>query len=133
MRFVVMAATIVVLAALGARAQDAEIRGVIAKQFQSFELDDFATAFTFASPKLQSFFQTPDNFGRMIAQGYSMVLGPSAVEYLGLRAEGEVYWQTVQITDDSGRFHLLEYQMLETQSGWRINGVQLMNLPAGSV
>ena len=117
MRFVVMAATIVVLTALGARAQDAEIRGVITKQFQSFELEDFATAFTFASPKLQSFFQTPDTFGRMIAQGYPMVLGPSAVEYLGLRAEGEVYWQTVQITDDSGRFHRQPHRLGDPAAG----------------
>lgn len=133
MKFIVLAAAIVVLTALGARAQENEIRGVIAKQFQSFETIDFATAFTFASPTLQSFFQTPENFGRMVTQGYPMVLGPLAVKYLGLRQEGEAYWQTVQITDANGQYHYLEYQMLETQGGWRINRVQFMNVPAGSV
>jgi len=30
------------------------------------------------------------------------------------------------VTDQAGRTHLLDYQMVETAQGWQINGVQLL-------
>ncbi len=30
------------------------------------------------------------------------------------------------ITDQQGRTHLLDYQMVQTAEGWQINGVQLL-------
>ncbi|WP_299417595.1 DUF4864 domain-containing protein [uncultured Sulfitobacter sp.] len=129
----VMAAVLVAAGALGAQAQDADIRGTINQQFEAFKLDDFATAFTFASPSLQNFFQTPENFGRMVTQGYPMVWRPAQVDYLELRQEGSTYWQKVQITDVDGRLHYLEYRMQQTPEGWRINGVQILDAPGASV
>lgn len=133
MRTWIYAAVMVLSAAMGAQAQDAEIRGTITQQFEAFKADDFATAFTFASPSLQGFFQTPENFGRMVTQGYPMVWRPADVAYLELREEGGTYWQKVQITDAKGRVHYLEYRMMQTPEGWRISGVQILDAPGASV
>ena len=65
MKTVLLAAVLTVASTLGAFAQDTEIRGVISEQFEAFKADDFAKAFTFASPALQSFFMSSENFGRM--------------------------------------------------------------------
>ncbi len=133
MKAMVLAAALSVLGAVSAWAQGAEIQGTINRQFDAFKADDFVTAFTFASPTLQKFFQTPQNFGRMVTQGYPMVWRPAQVRYLDLRQEGGVYWQKVQITDQKGAYHLLEYRMTETPEGWRINGVQILDAPDASV
>lgn len=133
MKTVLFAAAVVVAGALGAQAQDAEIRGTINQQFEAFKADDFATAFSFASPNLQTFFGSPQNFGRMVTQGYPMVWRPTAVDYLELREEDGIYWQKVQITDQKGRFHVLEYRMSQTPEGWRINGVQILDAPGAAV
>ena len=133
MKTVFLAAALVAVTALGADAQDAEIRGTISQQFEAFKADDFATAFTFASPSLQQFFQSPQNFGRMVTQGYPMVWRPAAVDYLELREEDGAFFQKVQITDTKGRFHVLEYRMMQTPEGWRINGVQILEAGGASV
>ncbi|WP_299152281.1 DUF4864 domain-containing protein [uncultured Tateyamaria sp.] len=107
-------------------AQGTEIEAVIGSQIEAFEADDFAGAFAFASPSIQGIFRTPENFGRMVTQGYPMVWRPAEVTYLGLRQEDGAYWQTVRIVDGDGAVHLLDYRMLETRDGWKINGVQLL-------
>lgn len=133
MKTVLLAAAFVAVTALGAHAQDAEIRGTITQQFEAFKADDFATAFTFASPSLQQFFQNPQNFGRMVTQGYPMVWRPAAVDYLELREEEGAFFQKVQITDEKGRFHVLEYRMMQTPEGWRIAGVQVLEAGGAAV
>ncbi|MGJ8597267.1 DUF4864 domain-containing protein [Sulfitobacter sp.] len=133
MKTVFLAAAFVAVTSLGAHAQDAEIRGTITQQFEAFKADDFAAAFTFASPTLQQFFQSPQNFGRMVTQGYPMVWRPAAVEYLDLREEDGAFFQKVQITDAKGRFHVLEYRMMQTPQGWRIGGVQILEAGGAAV
>jgi len=133
MRILVLAAAIAVIGAIGAQAQDSDIRNTISRQFEAFKVDDFTTAFTFASPTLQQFFQSPENFGRMVTQGYPMVWRPADVTYLELREEGGTFWQRVQITDTDGRTHYLEYRMIETPEGWRISGVQILDAPGAAV
>ena len=129
MKTVILAAAFAFSAVFDAQAQEADIRGTIDRQFEAFKLDDFATAFGFASPSLQRFFMTPENFGRMVTQGYPMVWRPADVAYLELREEDGTFWQKVQITDDKGRVHYLEYRMQQTEAGWRINGVQILDAP----
>lgn len=133
MKTVFFAVAFVVVTVLGAQAQDADIRGTISRQFEAFKADDFATAFTFASPTLQQFFQSPQNFGRMVTQVYPMVWRPAAVDYLELREEDGTYHQKVQITDAKGRFHILEYRMMQTSEGWRISGVQILEAGGAAV
>jgi len=107
-------------------ARNTVIESVIQNQITALKADDFATAFTYASPTIKGIFQTADNFGAMVAQGYPMVHKPGAVRMLELRRVAGNLWQRVMITDQGGRTHLLDYMMIETPEGWQINAVQLL-------
>lgn len=107
-------------------AQEEPIRKTIQNQLDALQKDDYVTAFGFASPTIKGMFGTPDTFGMMVRQGYPMVHRPGAVRMLDLREVAGNLWQRVMITDQQGRTHLLDYQMVETADGWQINGVQLL-------
>ncbi|MFC4669782.1 DUF4864 domain-containing protein [Seohaeicola nanhaiensis] len=129
MRQFLIALLFLVGPALPVMAQTAEIEGTISSQIEAFKADDFGRAFTFASPTIQGMFQTPENFGSMVRGGYPMVWRPAEVRYLDLSERGGRLYQTVQITDGDGRTHLLEYEMIELDTGWKINGVRLLEPP----
>lgn len=118
--------------AFAAQAQEAEIKGTISSQFEAFKIDDFAQAFTFASPALRNFFRTPENFGQMVTQGYPMVWRPADVQFLELRQVNGYLTQKVLITDQKGAFHVLDYRMIETPEGWRIAGVEILDQGAAN-
>ena len=109
--------------------REPDIEATITAQIDAFKMDDFARAFSFASPGIQSFFGSSDRFGSMVRNGYPMVWRPGDVEYLELRDVSGSLWQRVKIIDQSGRTHVLDYQMIRTQAGWKINGVQLLPSP----
>jgi|TARA_B110000027_G_C16115929_1_gene300079 hypothetical protein len=113
----------------GAQAQGADIKSTIDRQIEAFQADDFETAFGFASPNLQRLFGNPDNFRRMVTRGYPMVWRPAEVRYLELADVNGSLWQKVLIKDQKGVVHVLGYRMLETDMGWKINGVQLFPSP----
>ncbi len=127
MRGVLMAAVLLAWAAV-ARAEDAAaaIRTVISDQIAAFQADDFATAFTFASPGIQRMFGTPDVFGQMVRQGYPMVWHPGSVRFADLVERDGRTIQRVLVTDGAGALHLLEYEMVPDADGWRIDGVRLL-------
>lgn len=126
MRRLLLAVSLSAGLASGAFAQNAEIEANIAAQIQAFKADDFVTAFTFASPNIQNFFGTPENFGAMVRNGYPMVWRPAEVRFLELREVAGALWQKVMITDGNGQVHVLDYQMVQKENGWKINGVQLL-------
>ena len=104
-----------------------DIVATIQSQIDAFLADDFATAFTFASPGIKGMFRTPERFGEMVRSGYPMVWRPAEVRYLELRDHppgGKV--QRVMIIDQAGALHLLDYLMIETGAGWQIAGVQIL-------
>lgn len=109
-----------------ALADPAAIRGVIADQIEAFKRDDFAQAFTHASPAIKGMFGTPERFGQMVRNGYPMVWRPREVRFLDLREEGGRMLQRIGVTDEAGGEHVLEYFMIETENGWQINGVTLL-------
>lgn len=102
------------------------IESTIQNQLNAFLADDFATAFTFASPGIQQMFRSPENFGLMVRQGYPMVWRHADVQFLDRREVAGSQVQKVQIQDANGTIHVLEYQMVERPEGWRINGVWLL-------
>ncbi len=106
-----------------------DIERTIQSQIEAFKSDDFSTAFTFASRSIQSIFGSPERFGSMVQNGYPMVWRPTEMKFLELRNEGGRLWQKVMVRDRSGALHVLDYQMIETDQGWRINGVQLLETP----
>ncbi len=126
MRRLLLAVSLSAGLASGAFAQNAEIEANISAQIQAFKADDFATAFTFASPNIQRLFGTPENFGVMVRRGYPMVWRPADVRFLELRQQGGALWQKVMVVDGDGRVHILDYQMIRQGNGWKINGVQLL-------
>ena len=115
---------------LGAvQAQGADIQSTIGNQIEAFQADDFETAFDFASPNLQQLFGSSENFRSMVTRGYPMVWKPAEVRYLELAEVGGSFFQKVLIKDQDGIVHILGYRMLETDMGWKINGVQLLSKP----
>jgi hypothetical protein len=129
MRQSVYASLLFACLALPVAAQDSPIQQTILNQLEAFRADDFVTAFSFASPSIKGIFATPENFGMMVKNGYPMVAHPGAVRMLELRNVAGALWQKVMITDQAGRTHLLDYQMIETADGWQINAVQLLPEP----
>lgn len=117
------------LGAPRAEAQDAGIEQTIRSQIDAFLADDFETAFTFASPAIQGLFGSPQNFGAMVRNGYPMVWRPSDVQFLGQETRGGRLYQRVLVRDAGGAAHVLDYQMIETENGWKINGVQFVPAP----
>ena len=99
---------------------------MISDQIAAFEADDFATAFSFASPGIQDLFGSADRFGQMVRQGYPMVWHPGGVRFADLTEEGGRTLQRVFVTDAAGALHLLEYEMVPGEGGWRIDGVRLL-------
>lgn len=109
-----------------ARAQKEPITAVIAAQIAAFQQDDFETAFSYASPGIRGIFGTVERFGAMVRGGYPMVWRPAEVRYGALREVAGDLWQRVEVIDQKGRLHFLDYQMKETVEGWKINAVQLL-------
>ncbi len=105
------------------------IQRVISDQITAFLADDFDTAFSFASPNIKRLFGSPDRFGQMVRDGYPMVHRPEEVTMLDQRPVDGRVMQRVMIRDMGGRVHMLAYQMIETEEGWQINGVQILRAP----
>ncbi|WP_299843233.1 DUF4864 domain-containing protein [uncultured Roseovarius sp.] len=113
-----------ILFSMPARADEAAIQSVISSQIEAFQADDFASAFTYASPTIHNVFKTPENFGSMVRQGYPMVWRPAEVDFLSIDTIDGELWQNVMIRDQQGGLHILEYQMIEQEGGWKINAVR---------
>lgn len=123
---IVLAAIVTMAGTTPAPAQEAEIETVIREQLDAFLAEDVDTAFDYASPSIRNMFRTPGNFGAMVRNGYPMVWRPGSVRYLDLRDEGGRLMQRVEITDQRGATHLLEYEMIDQEGAWKINGVRLL-------
>ncbi|MEM9973350.1 MAG: DUF4864 domain-containing protein [Pseudomonadota bacterium] len=132
MRLSHLAFALLLALAIPASAEDRNpvIEGVIQSQIDAFLADDFETAFTYASPMIQRGFGSSERFGQMVRQGYPMVWRPSDVRYLDVETRGPFDYQKVLITDDKGVPHVLEYQMIEDDGGYQINGVRILRAEA---
>ncbi|MGR3465224.1 DUF4864 domain-containing protein [Limimaricola sp.] len=108
---------------------DGAIAAVIGDQLADFTARDLDGAFDHASRTIRRIFGSPENFGRMVEQGYPMVWDNAEARYLDLREQGGVWWQRVLLRDARGVPHVLEYKMIETEDGWRIDGVALLAEP----
>lgn len=114
---------------LPAMAQEDPIQEVIESQIEAFQADDFARAFSYASPNIQAQFGTPENFGLMVREGYPMVYRPADVDMGELREIAGNLWQRVLVEDQAGAGWALDYMMVETPEGWLINAVQILPAP----
>ena len=124
MRQILLALAATILLAMPAKANEDAIQSVISSQIAAFQADDFTKAFTFASPTIQQIFGSPEQFGTMVREGYPMVWRPSEVTFLSVETTDGLLWQTVMVRDQAGAVHLLDYQMVELEQGWKINAVR---------
>ena len=132
MRSIFLAMTLAVVPMV-ALAQDegdrAAIEAVIAGQLSDFGARDVPGAWEDASPMIQGVFGTPENFGTMVENGYPMVWDNSEARFLELREEAGALRQTVMIEDPEGRLWVLDYEMVELDGDWKINGVVVRPAP----
>ncbi len=126
-----MAVALLASRGLADEAPNPTIQAVIGDQIEAMKADDFAKAFTFASPTIKGMFGTSEHFGDMVKTGYPMVWHPSSVRYLALRDVAGGLWQRVMVTDSTGHAFMLDYQMVQIEGVWKINAVQI--LPAQGV
>lgn len=110
-------------------AQDLSVEDIISLQLEAFNARDVDAAWQFASPMIQGIFRSPDNFGRMVQNGYPMVWDNSDVRFLEQQERGEGVRQQVLIKGPDGALYVLDYQMIRTGNEWQINGVQVLPAP----
>ena len=122
---------VLALAAAPLAAQDtaSPIEDTIASQLEAFNARDVNEAWTYASPMIQGMFGNPSNFGMMVERGYPMVWSNDSVRFLDQRSENGAVFQRLSLRDAEGGTHWLEYRMIETEAGWRIDGVWLLPAP----
>lgn len=109
-----------------ARAQDQGISDTINNQVAAFRAGDAEAAFGYASQNIRAIFGTAARFDQMVARGYPMVRDPAEVRMLAPHQEADGLWQRVLFIDRQGQGHVLDYQMVQTPQGWRINAVVLV-------
>lgn len=130
MKELILAISIICATLIGrAEAQDTAIQSVISEQVEAFRADDFTRAFDYASPNIKGIFQTPERFGAMVRNGYPMMHRPEEFRFLELREIQGALWQKVLFRDQAGAIHILDYQMVEGEMGWKINAVQVLRAP----
>lgn len=120
-----------VLAGEPSDAERAAIQQTIANQISAFRADDGQTAYSFASPMIQSIFPTPDVFMSMVRQGYPQVYRPQRYKFdrMGSGFEGAPT-QHVIIVGPDGKTYEAIYTMQQQPNGqWKINGCAIAQLP----
>ncbi|MBU0862909.1 MAG: DUF4864 domain-containing protein [Alphaproteobacteria bacterium] len=112
-----------------AQVEQLPLQDIIRQQLDAFNARDVDLAWTFASPMIQGMFGNPGNFGVMVSEGYPMVWDNSAAKFMAQReVDGRIY-QQVMVQDINGALHVLEYAMIQTAQGWKIDGVSLLPPP----
>ena len=131
MRSLALALWLVCAAALAApssgpsvTAQDwTAIRKVISNQLAAMKAGDGAKAMTYAAPGIRDQFGTPENFMRMVRDGYGSLLAARSTQFLkgALVEDAVVQPLRLVLPDDSVLVAL--YQMQKQGNGqWRIGG-----------
>lgn len=118
--------SVVIVGAQAQSARNAEIEGVIQSQIEAFKSDNFKAAFEFAAPAIQARFGTPEKFAFVVIHAYPMVWRPSEVQYLSVEQYSDHALQSVMITDHNKTLHILVYEMIPVDQGWRIGGVRVV-------
>lgn len=102
------------------------IQKVIADQLQALKAGDGAQAMTFAAPGIRAQFGTPENFLRMVREGYAPLLAARYTQFLeGAVIEGAVV-QPLRLVLPDDTVLVALYQMQRQPDGrWRIAGCVL--------
>ena len=115
----------VMILSLPAQAQENDIKKTITGQLTAFQSDDMEQAFSFASDQIRTLFGTPEYFGAMVKNGYPMVYRPKSFEFQELHNIEGHFYQQVQIEGYDDIFYVIQYAMIKSDIGWKIDGVEL--------
>jgi hypothetical protein len=110
------------------------IQQVIQGQMNAFKVDDWNGAFAYASPTIQTKFQSPQIFSQMVTQAYQPVYRPRGVEFREIKASEFGPTQEVFVVGPDGLSYLAYYTMEQQADGsWRISGCYLVRAEDESV
>lgn len=110
-----------------AQSDAAAIRQVIQSQMEAFKTDDWNAAFAYASPAIQTRFQSPQIFSQMVTQAYQPVYRPRGIQFREVQASEFGPTQEVFVVGPDGLSYLAYYTMEKQADGsWRINGCYLV-------
>jgi hypothetical protein len=129
MRYFILSLIVALGLSGAARAEEAALQAVISSQIEAFLAEDVDRAYSFASPFIQRKFGTPETFGTMVREGYPMVWRPSDVTFLDAEVIAGKLWQSVMLRGPAGKTWIVDYEMIELEDGWKINGVQVREAP----
>lgn len=106
------------------------MRGVVARQIEAFRRDDAETAFSFASPGIQSLFPMRERFMSMVRESYAPVYRPRSYAFGEVSDLGDAATQAVKIIDQQGEAWSALYSFERQPDGsWRISGCELLKDP----
>jgi len=105
------------------------VKQVISAQIGAFQVDDFETAFSYASPRIREVFGSVERFGEMVQAGFPMVWRTTKVVFVGSRVTANRFFQTVIVGGEAGQLYWLEYEMIDLGEVWKINGVRFVPPP----
>ena len=110
------------------------MRSVIQTQLDAFARHDAVKAYAQASPRIQSTFPNTEIFMAMVRQGYSALISPAFVSFLGVVDDSRRPVVQVLVEGRDGRRWMAFYTMVQLDdASWRIDGCVLTKLPEESV
>ena len=102
---------------------------VIQIQLDAFTRNDAVKAYAQASPRIQSTFPNTKNFMAMVRQGYSALISPAFVSFLGVVDDSSRPVVRVLVEGRDGRRWMAFYTMVQLDdASWRISGCFLTKL-----
>tara|TARA_R110002110_G_scaffold3305_7_gene16880 strand:- start:10825 stop:11289 length:465 start_codon:yes stop_codon:yes gene_type:complete len=120
--------------AISAEPDRGAIKSVVEQQLAAFRQDNAALAFSFASPKIQKTFGSPERFLSMVKSGYPPVYRPQSVTFLDVVMLRGQPTQRVLLTGPDGTQTTAHYFMEQQPDGrWLIDGCVLSAPEALSV
>ena len=103
------------------------IEKVIRDQIDAFGRNDAGRAFAHAAPDIRRMFGTPDDFMRMVRDGYAPVYRASSIFFLKLETREGFTLQTVQVVDSEGRVWIARFAMRQQpDKSWKVGGCELV-------
>ena len=106
-----------------------QIRGVIEKQLDALQRENWTEAFSYAAPLIRKKLGSPDTFRRMIMGGYGIVHRPRTVSFEALEEIAGRLAQNVFMVGPDGKSAMVVYFMEKTSPGaWTISGVSIIPL-----
>ena len=105
------------------------MRSVIQTQLDAFARNDAVKAYAQASPRIQSTFPNTEIFMAMVRQGYSALISPAFVSFLGVVDDSNRPVVRVLVEGRDGRRWMAFYTMVQlADASWRIGGCFLTKL-----